>query len=172
MAQGFSKELWSEFIRENVVKPGIDNTLSQLDDILVIDLFSIADTPWATENSTPTILDWSFINLGKAISAIAQQAGFIDFDSIIDYVILAQIAVSAGTGYLQFRNYTDDTLIAEISTTANYKSNREAVRFTMDKSLLEDQKVFALYAYNDPGGLGYGTYVGKVQLIVRYYKWR
>jgi len=170
MAGGFSRRLWAEWIDANVVDPSIEAAISQLEDTLIIDLFNIADTAWSTEESTPTVLDWSFINLGKAIKQIAEETNLFTLDDIIDYVILAQIAVSDGTGYLIFRNYTDDVDIATLSTTASVKSNREAVRFTIDKSLLEQEKVFALYAYNDPGGTGYDTYVGKVQLIIRYRK--
>lgn len=132
-------------------------------EVITYNLFSIGDTAIYTDSSTPVIVDWSFLNLGKVIKQLRPE---IDIYRIRQYAIVAQLAVSAGIGYLSFYNYDNDVDIVTISTVATLKSNREVVFFNIDPSLLEQEKVFVLRIWNDPGGVGYYTFLGKTELVL------
>ena len=138
------------------------------DNVLVIPVFCIADTPWSTSSSSPKLIDWSFINISDAIKEFTYQIGIMYAEDIIDFIMHAQISVSGGTGHLIFRDYTDDKDIVEITTTSTMKSNRKTTKFKIDKSLIKDDTVFALYAYIDSSGIYDEVYVGKVLLAIRY----
>jgi len=123
------------------------------------------DTYWSSGSSTPSVIDWTFINLGKTLKALG-----INLSGITGFGFVAQLSSSSSsaTAHVYFRNYTDDTTILELTTTETSKSNYVATNFVLDKTLLEDEKTFAVYLSLEGGEMFDYAYLGKAYLIVKY----
>ncbi len=132
---------------------------------LSIMMFAIVDEAVYTTSSDWVTVDWSFVNLAKLLPPLG-----IDPASITKAWFYAQLAVSAGTGYLAIWNYTKNELFDELSTTENVKSNRVVKELDIAKlkQVITDGDVLCLRIRNDPGGIGYATFLGKAELIIRY----
>jgi len=122
-----------------------------------IPLFMIADTPWSTSNTTPTVLDWSFIRPKRFIRHPEEVSPYM--------VLVAQMAVSGSTGHLELYDYSTSQQLVQLDTTATIKSNYEQKEFIMPISSLLSDDGIVLRAWIDDATQY--VYIGKVVLVYR-----
>ena len=122
-----------------------------------IPMFMIADTPWSTSSTTPTVLDWSFIRPKR----------FIEHPYRVNprMVLTAQMAVSGSTGHLELYDYSTGQQLVQLDTTANIKSNYEQKEFIFPLSSLLSDDGIVLRAWIDDSTQY--VYIGKVVLAYR-----
>lgn len=144
-------------VNKNFLKNKVTVTMA-----VTLPIHAISDSPWSTNSDTPEVIDWTYANLYDYL-----QNFFTDLNNaqMIGARLVAQIAVSGGTGYLRLWDYSGSAEVVRISTTASVKSNRE----WSDMFSIYQGTVYRLEAWNEPGGIGNNTYVGQVALVA-YFK--